>query len=129
MGHDEFIGKVQNYARLPSRGAAELATRAVLETLAERLSADEAKDTAAQLPQTMQAYLVCPQPSQRFGLDEFFRRVSEREGAKLPDAVYHARAVIHVLQEAVTPGQIADVRGQLPAEYDRLFEAGVEGQM
>lgn len=129
MGHDEFIGKVQNYARLHSRGVAEMATRAVLETLAERLNGGEAKDLAAQLPPTMQAYLECPQPGQRFGLDEFFRRVSVREGADLPDAVYHARAVIHVLQEAVTPGEIDDVRGQLPAEYDRLFEAGPHGKL
>jgi uncharacterized protein (DUF2267 family) len=37
MQHDEFIGQVQNRAKLPSRGEAEGATRATLETLGERI--------------------------------------------------------------------------------------------
>jgi uncharacterized protein (DUF2267 family) len=45
------------------------------------------------------------------------------------DAVQHARAVIAVLQEAVSPGEIEDVRSQLPRDFDRLFEAGSEGAM
>ncbi len=44
MKHDEFIGRVQHYARLPSRGDAERATRATLETLGERLAGGEPKD-------------------------------------------------------------------------------------
>jgi hypothetical protein len=47
----------------------------------------------------------------------------------LPDAVQHARAVIAVLQEAVSPGEIEDVRSQLPRDFDRLFKAGSEGAM
>ena len=47
----------------------------------------------------------------------------------LPKAVYHARVVIGVLQDAVTEGEIAHVRSQLPAEYSPLFEAGSQGQM
>ncbi len=50
MKHDEFIGQMQYRARLSSRGAAERATRATLETLAERLAGGEARDLAAQLP-------------------------------------------------------------------------------
>ena len=50
MKHDEFIGQVQHRARLSSRGAAERATRATLEPLAERLAGGEADDLAAQLP-------------------------------------------------------------------------------
>jgi len=41
-------------------------------------------------------------------------------------AIYHARAVIAVLYEAVSPGEMADIRAQLPAEYARLFEPGRE---
>ena len=50
MKHDEFIGQVQHRARLSSRGEAERATRATLETLAERLAGGEEQDLAAQLP-------------------------------------------------------------------------------
>ena len=66
---------------------------------------------------------------ERFDLDEFFRRVSEREGVDLPVSVHHARAVISVLQEAVSRGEMQDVRAQLPEDFAPLFEAGSEGEM
>ncbi len=131
MKHDEFIGQVQHRARLSSRGEAERATRATLEILAERLAGGEANDLAAQLPQELAEYLRREWSGigERFSLEEFFRRVSLREGVDLPDAIFHARAVIEVLTEAVSMGEINDVRAQLPAEFDRLFEAGSSGHM
>ena len=65
----------------------------------------------------------------RFSLDEFLQRVAKREKVDLPDATYHARAVISVLQEAVTGNQIEHVLAQLPNEYRPLFTAGSEGEM
>ncbi len=131
MKHDEFIGQVQHRARLSSRGAAERATRATLETLAERLAGGEAKDLAAQLPLEIAEHLRGQWSAlgERFSLDEFFRRVSLREGVELSDAVFHARAVIEVLNEAVSRGEMDDVRAQLPTEFDRLFESGSTGHM
>jgi uncharacterized protein (DUF2267 family) len=132
MKHDEFIGQVQHRARLSSRGAAEQATRATLETLAERLAGGEAKDLAAQLPQGIDTHLRnkrSEEMGEHFSLEEFFRRVSQREGVDLPKATYHARVVIEVLGEAVSKGEMDDVHAQLPAEFDRLFEAGSHGHM
>jgi uncharacterized protein (DUF2267 family) len=131
MKHDEFIGQVQHRARLSSRGAAERATRATLETLAERLAGGEAKDLAAQLSLEIAEHLRGQWSAlgERFSLDEFFRRVSLREGVDLSDAVFHARAVIEVLSEAVSQGEMDDVRAQLPTEFDRLFASGSTGHM
>lgn len=131
MKHDEFIGQVQHRARLSSRGEAERATRATLETLAERLAGGEARDLAAQLPPEIGDHLrgQWSDMGERFSLAEFFRRVSLREGVDPPAAVFHARAVIEVLGEAVSQGELDDVRAQLPAEFDRLFEAGSTGHM
>lgn len=130
MKHDEFIGQVQHRARLSSRGDAEVATRATLETLAERLAGGEADDLASQLPRGIAQYLRTglAGEGQRFSVEELFQRVSQREGVNLPKAIYHARAVIAVLYEAVSPGEMADVRAQLPAEFVRLFEPGREGE-
>jgi uncharacterized protein (DUF2267 family) len=36
---------------------------------------------------------------------------------------------MEVLQEAVTEGEMDDVRSQLPDEYAPLFEAGRQGEM
>jgi len=46
-----------------------------------------------------------------------------------PDAVFHARAVIAVLRQAVSPGEMLDVRAQLPPEFGPLFAEGAEGKM
>ena len=66
--------------------------------------------------------------SERFNLDEFFNRVTDREGVDKPEAVFHARAVLEVLQEAVSPGQIEQIRHQLPGDYFPLF-SGSQGHM
>ena len=131
MKYDAFIGQVQHLARLSSRGEAERAVRATLETLAGRLAGGEANDLASQLPSEIAIHLrkYGAGIGERFSLKEFFQRVSDREGTNLPEAIFHARAVMEVLGSAVTPGEIADVRAQLPAEFDQLFEAGKSGQV
>lgn len=134
MQHDELIGQVQHRARLASRGDAERAVRATLESLAERLSDGMAENLAAQLPHEVGEHLrrkvsVAAGTGERFTLDDFFHRVSEEEGVELPQAVFHARVVLEVVEEATTGGLFAKLRGQLPDEWDRLFEAGAEGRM
>src|SRR5256885_4457893 len=119
MKHDEFIGRVQHYARLASRGDAERATRATLETLGERLAGGEPKDLAAQLPPEIAQYLEQAYTGiqEKFSLDEFFWRVSQREGVDLTESTYHARIVIALLSEVVTMGEIEDIRAQLPEDF------------
>jgi uncharacterized protein (DUF2267 family) len=130
MQTHEFLGRVQNTAHLPTLDAAIRATRATLETLAERLGPDEARHLGAQLPHEIQLYLRgagTPMP-ERFSSDEFFERVCAREGVDLPESTHHARAVIDVLTQAVSQGEIIDVMDRLPEDYRRLF-AGSEGKM
>ena len=131
MQFEEFVGEVQHHARLGSQGETMRAIHATLETLGERLHGEEAYNLGAQLPSALGAYLRLAREKESFGIDEFFQRVAEREGAgvDLPGAAHHARAVITVLQEAVSAGEIADARAQLPEEWDPLFEAGADGDM
>lgn len=130
MKFSEFIGQVQSRGRMASEDEALKATRATLEVLGQRLAGGEPRNLAAQLPEEIARFLGGDGGAgERFDLDEFFRRVSEREGVDLPVSVHHARAVISVLQEAVSRGEIEDVRTQLPEEFTPLFEAGSEGEM
>ena len=131
MRYDEFLGHVQHRARLGSRGEAERATRATLETLAERLVGGEAHDLAAQLPPELARNLQLPDAGigAKLTLDEFFELVSEREGVDLEDSTFHARVVIGVLTEAVSLGEIKDVRVQLPATFAQLFNVENEGDL
>ena len=129
MQYDAFVGEVQNRARLPSRGDAVRAIQATLETLGERISAGEGSDLAAELPPELGKFLRGVEETERFPVDDFFLRVAAKETADLPDAVHHARAVMEVLLESVTPGEMDDVRSQLPDDFGPLFEAGSDGEM
>lgn len=130
MNFHDFLGQVQHRAQLRSMDEALRATRATLSTLSERLQGHEPLHLGAQLPHEIAEFLKGPTAGsgERFSSDEFFRRVCEKEGVDLPDAVYHARVVLEVLKEAVSPGEIDDVRAQLPQDYQRLFE-GSSGPM
>ena len=127
MQTQEFLGQVQNKAGLATLGEAMRATRATLETLAERLGPDETRHLAAQLPHEIQLFLADAGMAmpERFSSNEFLLRVCAREGIDLPESTHHARAVIDVLTEAVSPGDIDDVLERLPDDYRPLF-AGSE---
>jgi uncharacterized protein (DUF2267 family) len=129
MTFEKFMGEVQHRARLSSTADALRATRATLETLCQRLTAGERKDLAAQLAHELAHYVQSDVPLERLSLKDFFERVSEREEVPLPTAVYHARVVIEVLKEAVSPGEITDIRAQMPPEFDDLFESGSVGAL
>ncbi|SFR47214.1 Uncharacterized conserved protein, DUF2267 family [Marinobacter daqiaonensis] len=123
MQFHEFLGQVQNRAKLDSPDAAMLATRATLNTLAERLSGNEPANLAAQLPGEIGNHLKTGTAGkgERFNVDDFIARVSKREGVPENQATHHAQVVMGVLNEAVSTGEMADVQGQLPEDYALLF--------
>lgn len=131
MKYDEFVASVQSRANINSREEAERAIRATLETLAERLLGGEPKDLASQLPPEIAVYLLQPFAGEgaHFTLAEFFRIVSEREGMPLSEASLHARAVIAVLSESVSMGEIENIRAQLPHDLRQLFMVENEGDL
>jgi uncharacterized protein (DUF2267 family) len=122
MQYDEFIAHVQQRGGFASQEEAVQATHATLETLGERLSRVETRQFATQLPKELRTYFLQRPGSQLFDLEEFFHRVSAREGVRWQQAVAHARAVLAVLREAVSPGEMEDVRIELAPGFDALFE-------
>lgn len=131
MKYEEFIGQVRHRARLATGQAAEKATRATLETVAGRLQGNEASQLAAQLPEELALYL---QPGyagigDSYDLEEFFRRISQREEVELAEATFHARVVCGLLSEAVSVGEMNDVRAQLPPDFAKIFDVQNEGEI
>lgn len=131
MQHDEFIGLVQSRAQLPSRGDAERATRATLETLGERIPGGLATNLAAQLPEEIGEHLrrTLPYgleytPGERFDAAEFVARVADRATADEPQAAYFARVVCEVVDEATQGGMLGKVAESLPEDVRRLVTAG-----
>jgi hypothetical protein len=112
--YDEFLGHVQHRARLGSRGEAERATRATLETLAERLVGGEAHDLASQLPPELARSLQSPDAGigAKLTLEEFFELVSEREVSSWKRRHCMPGVVMGSSRKPV-PWGIKDVRVQL----------------
>jgi uncharacterized protein (DUF2267 family) len=121
--YDEFIKSVQNQAQVDSREAAEKAVVATLETLKERIVGDEASQLAAQLPENLAKHLRGRegQFGDHFKLDEFYNRVSQKEGVDRSTAATHVKAVFSVLNTAVTPGEFEDVKLNFSEDYSELF--------
>ncbi|WP_150244174.1 DUF2267 domain-containing protein [Nocardiopsis quinghaiensis] len=131
MQHDTFIGQVQARAHLDSRGAAEEATRATLETLAERVDPGLGEDLAAQLPREIGENMrrVTRQTEQGPGAEgfdqqEFLSRVAQRAHSAPPEAAHSAHAVFDVLDEATTGGVMDKIRQALPEDLRRLTLQG-----
>lgn len=122
MNFSEFVGQLQHRLELAEEGRAVRAARATLSTLGERITEGEANDLASPLPMEIDRFLREAESGQRFDFDEFVDRVAEREEVERSDAVYHAKVVLALVGE-VTPGnEMNQVRGQLPEEFDPLFE-------
>ncbi|MPY79908.1 MAG: DUF2267 domain-containing protein [Actinophytocola sp.] len=134
MKHDQFIGLVQDRAQLASRGDAETATRATLETLGQRIPEHLAANLAAQLPQEIGEHLRRTVTmggagtGDRFGLDEFAQLAAERGYTDEPNAIFRARVVLEVIGGA-TEDILDKVRDALPAELSSLVESGSSGRL
>jgi uncharacterized protein (DUF2267 family) len=123
IGYDAFISAVAHEAHAP-RPEAERAVRATLQTLAERISTGEARDIAEQLPPPLRPLLDSDGDAEPFTIEEFLRRVAEREGAgDIGTAEQHAAAVFAALGAAVSRDEIEDMASELPKEFDSLLLA------
>jgi uncharacterized protein (DUF2267 family) len=122
MDYDEFIGIVEQVAT--GREEAERATRATLETLAERVSAAETRHLVEQLPPELGPWLASPTPAEAFDVDEFLRRVAEREGTDIATAERHSRVVFAALARAVDAAHFAHVANQLSKDFALVLPRG-----
>lgn len=125
MDHDTFIGTVQERGQLPSRGAAEAATRATLEVLTERLAGGLPDNLGAQLPGDLGRHLSTDGTAESFGPEEFHARVAARQpgGVDADAAATHVTAVLTTLREAVEHDPIPRMRDQLTDDYEQLLAA------
>jgi uncharacterized protein (DUF2267 family) len=122
MRLEAFLGLVQQAAGI-SRQQAETAARATLRTLAERITLGEAEDIVAYLPSQLRGDLMsAPEPAEPYGIDEFVRRVADRERVGRDTAEEHVRAVFAALRQSVAPAELSDVAAQLARDFAPLLE-------
>lgn len=120
---------------MSSRGEAEGATRATLETLGERIPETLVAKVAAELPQEIGEHLRRTitmggaGSGERFDRDQFVTRVAQRDRTDEPTAAYRARVVLEVLGEATSGGMLDKVRDSLPQDVRALVDAGSTGSV
>jgi uncharacterized protein (DUF2267 family) len=110
------------------RKRAYQALRSVLHALRDRLTVEEAVDLGAQLPMLIrglyyEGWTPSGKPLKERHTSDFFAHI-ERDFRKDEwpiDAERMVRAVFRVLARRVTEGEIADIKGILPAELRALW--------
>jgi uncharacterized protein (DUF2267 family) len=111
----------------PDRHRCYQALRAVLFTLRDRLTPDEAAHLASQLPMLVrgiyyEGYRPAGKPDRIRSRDEFLRRIGEHlEQTRPLGADDAARAVFKILDHYLDPGEIAEVKQSLPQDIRTLF--------
>jgi uncharacterized protein (DUF2267 family) len=122
MQFDEFISQVQEQSKLAAREDAIGITKAVLETLGERLDRKVRNGVVAQLPDELKEFLLARSDNtDRYELSEFYNRVGARADLNYQDAVRRTWQVFSVLRQAIAAGEVQDILESLPSEYEELF--------
>lgn len=130
MQKQEFINFVKERALVDSDDDALRLVRATFQTLVAHMAGNAPAKLAAQLPEGIAELMTELENSntplgEKFGVEEFVRRVSERAGGgETSEAALQASAVLSVLRDAVSNEEFDKVRGTFPAEYNALFEQG-----
>lgn len=121
-----WVAEVARAQETEDRHAAYRALRAVLHTLRDRLTVNEACQLAAQLPLLVrgiyfEGYRPAGKPLTQRTEDAFLEAVRAHHGPGLQDARAAVCAVLKVLADHVSPGEVADVKGMLPAALQGLW--------
>jgi uncharacterized protein (DUF2267 family) len=123
MDYESFIRTVEQAANIGWEDA-ERATRVTLETLGERIARGEADDLAAELPPEVAPWIATTTDAEGFDVDEFLRRVAEREDVDLELAARHVKAVFTALGRAVKPQEMSDLAAELSKDYAPFLPQG-----
>ena len=125
MKQEEFRQAVKTRIGVVHNDQADEIIGAVLSTLSARISDEEAQHLAAQLPEPYKTVVRSENRQETFALEEFFARIAGELRLGRGPATRYAQAVLDVLNEAVTTGELQDVMAQLPDEFGVLFENSV----
>lgn len=124
-----FLNQLRAEAGLDSIEQAETAALVGLSFLLRRLTPDEAMDLVAQLPLKLAEELrdLPPGPDKSITLETMTEGLANELGISPSEAEGIVSAIARTLDENVSPGQMEDIRSQLPAELRNAFSPAVPG--
>ncbi len=115
MNYRQLIKKVQDYSGFSDKES-EDALQVVVETLATRLTPEERKDFSSQLPAELQKVAEAVTTTRKLSADDFFKDIIEAENIDEGRAKKQIMAVWQALKDAISPGEIEDIKAQLPKD-------------
>lgn len=120
-----LLNQVRAEAGLKDVDQAETAVRVVLASVVRRLTANEARHLVAQLPSLLQPELraLPPGPDKGITRDTIEADLARQLDVDPAGAAKLLAAVGATVAQAVSPGQMNDVRGQLPEGLRTVFVA------
>jgi CBS domain-containing protein/uncharacterized protein (DUF2267 family) len=119
----QFVNEFRTEAGLPTIEEADRALMLALSALVRRLTADEAKDLMAQLPLRITERLreLPAGPDKSISPERIEAELVARLGVTASRARELVAAVARTLDTNVSPGEMQEVRHQLPKELRDLF--------
>lgn len=131
MQYPEFIHEAKTRLGVETEQDVLTAARAFFHTLVEHQAGNAADKLGAQLPAPLLEIIHEISPAERgqgerFRLDEFYERVSNRAGVDAETGQRYSQQLMRLLGEMVTAGEIHKLRVTLSEDYGPLFE-GVVG--
>jgi len=120
-----MLNQVRSDASLESVEQAETVLETVLGAILRRLTPDEAKDLIAQLPSALHAALrgLPPGPDKLISRQTLEADLVRRLDVEPARAAQILAGVGVTIAQAVSAGQMEDVRGQLPEDLRQVFPA------
>jgi uncharacterized protein (DUF2267 family)/predicted transcriptional regulator len=123
--YGRMLNQLRANAELETSERAETALVTVLESLVRRLTPGEAKDLISQLPSLLHARLrvLPPGPDRQVTRQSIEANLRERLDVDHSCAVQLLEVVGDTITQAVSPGQIEDVKGQLPEDMRGILSS------
>ncbi len=125
----EWLHEIQGELGWEDENMVYIASRAVLQTLRDRLPVVEAVELADGLPMVMKGmyydgYKPTGKPEKIKNREEFFQKVQEKTSRRPIESEEATRAVFHILDKKLGGGgEINQVKGNLPKDLQRLWKA------
>lgn len=113
MRFRELIKKVQVYSGFSDAESKE-ALEMLVESLAIRLNEGERKDFASQLPQELKDMALSVYPTKERARQDIIEQFMEVQHIPEARAKKQILTAWRALKEAISPGEIDDIRAQLP---------------
>lgn len=129
MEYQEIIDATARSAGGLGGEAAERAVQATLRTMAERLPGGEARRIQRELPAELKPLVDKEETATAaaFGIDEFLRKVAEREGTDIETALRYARGVFSALGDALSSEALTHLEASLPQTFVPLLAEARRG--